>query len=375
MNSIARNWRVVVGGVAAGSAALLGFAGVHASAEPVLPLPPAPAPATVTQTVTVTPQAAAAAVPAAAAAAPAAVPAAPLAAAPAVAPAAAAPAAAVPAAAAPAAAVPAVAPAVAPAVVPAPQLPPATSGTLAEFFGDKGVVMEPQKAEGFIALSVVLPMPTGWSVVPDPNVPDAFTVLADRQGGDALYTPNAQLKIYKLVGEFDPREAISHGYIDSQKLFAWQSTAASMADFGGFPSSVIGGTYRENDVTLNTSRRHLIAQSGADRYLVSLFVTTSANQVVATAAATDAIVNGFKVIDPATIPQVPAAAAAAAAPAAGSPAEVPAVASAPVTAAAAPAAAATAPEATAPALEVPTLVAPAPAPAVTAAPTAATPAS
>ena len=354
MNSIARNWRVVVGGVAAGSAALLGFTGVHASAEPVLPPPPAPAPATVTQTVTVTPQAAAAAVPAAAA--PAAVPAAPLAAAPAVAPAAAAPAAAVP--------------AVAPAVAPAPQLPPATSGTLAEFFGDKGVAMEPQKAEGFIALSVVLPLPTGWSVVPDPNVPDAFTVLADRQGGDALYTPNAQLKIYKLVGDFDPREAISHGYIDSQKLFAWQSTAASMADFGGFPSSVIGGTYRENDVTLNTSRRHLIAQSGAYRYLVSLFVTTSANQVVATAAATDAIVNGFKVIDPATIPQVPAAAAAttAAAPAAGAPA----VAAAQVTAAAAPAAAATAPVATAPALEVPTLVAPAPT--VTAAQTAATPA-
>ena len=83
MNSIARNWRVVVGGVAAGSAALLGFTGVHASAEPVLPLPPAPAPATVTQTVTVTPQAAAAAAAVPAAAAPAAVPAAPLAAAPA----------------------------------------------------------------------------------------------------------------------------------------------------------------------------------------------------------------------------------------------------------------------------------------------------
>ena len=355
MNSIARNWRVVVGGVAAGSAALLGFTGVHASAEPVLPLPPAPAPATVTQTVTVTPQAAAAAAAVPAAAAPAAVPAAPLAAA-------AAPAAV----AAPAAA--AAVPAVAPAVVPVPQLPPATSGTLAEFFADKGVVMEPQKAEGFTALSVVLPMPTGWSVVPDPNVPDAFTVLADRNGGDALYTPNAQLKVYKLVGDFDPREAISHGYIDSQKLFAWQSTAASMADFGGFPSSVIGGTYRENDVTLNTSRRHLIAQSGADRYLVSLFVTTSASQVVATAAATDAIVNGFKVIDPATVPQVPAAAAAAPAPA---------VASAPVAAASAPvapAAAATAPAATAPALEVPTLVAPVPAVTAAPAPVAAAPA-
>ena len=323
MNSIARNWRVVIGGVAAGSAALIGFAGTHASAEPVDPVQPAPAPATVTQTVTVTPQAVA-----------------PAAAVPAAAPAVVAPAA--PAAVAPA--VPLGVPgAVAAAVAPAATLPPATSGTLAEFFAEKGVAMEPQKAEGFTALSIVLPMPTGWSVIPDPNVPDAFIVLADRNGGDALYTPNAQLKIYKLVGEFDPREAISHGYIDSQKLFAWQSTAASMADFGGFPSSVIGGTYRENDVTLNTSRRHLIAQSGADRYLVSLFVTTSASQVVATAAATDAIVNGFKVLDPAVAAAQAAQAAQAAAPAAtavAAPAAPAAPAAAPVTDAAA---AATAP--------------------------------
>lgn len=278
MNSIARNWRVVIGGVAAGSAAVLGFTGAHAAAEPVLPVPPAPA--TVTQTVTVAPQAAPAAAPAAAATDP-------------------------------AGAVAGAAQAVAPAAT----LPPATSGTLTEFFGDKGVVLEPQKAQTFAALKMVLPMPTGWSVVPDPNVPDVFTVIADRKGGDALYTPNAQLFVYKLVGDFDPREAISHGYIDSQKLFAWQSTAASMADFGGFPSSVIGGTYRENDVTLNTSRRHLIAQSGNDRYLVSLFVTTSASQVVATAAATDAIINGFKVSVPTAAPAAAATTAPAAAPA------------------------------------------------------------
>ena len=86
-------------------------------------------------------------------------------------------------------------------------------------------------------------------------------MIADRQGGDGLYTSNAQLLVYKLVGDFDPREAISHGYVDSQKLFAWQSTSASMADFGGFPSAKIDGTYRENDMTLNTSRRYVIAQS------------------------------------------------------------------------------------------------------------------
>ena len=177
--------------------------------------------------------------------------------------------------------------------------------------------MQPEKAEGFTGLNLVLPMPRGWSVVPDPNVPDAFTVLADRLGGDGLYTSNAQLKVYKLVGEFDPKEAITHGYLDSQQLFNWQSTDASMADFGGFPSSIIEGTYRENDMTLNTSRRHVIAQSGPDRYLVSLYVTTAANQVVATADATDAIVNGFRVTSPTAAPPAPAPAPAApAAPAA-----------------------------------------------------------
>lgn len=280
MITIARNWRVVVGGMAAGTAAVLGFTGASASAEPVAPLPPAPV--TVTATVTVAPEAAAAN--AAPAATPAAAPAAGQ-----------------------AAAVPQVA---APAVVPtaAPEtLVPAASGTLADYFKDKGVKMEPQKAAGFTALNLVLPMPRGWSVVPDPNVPDAFTVLADRLGGDGLYTSNAQLKVFKLVGDFDPKEAITHGYVDTQQLFNWQATDASLADFGGFPSSIIEGTYRENDMTLNTSRRHVIAQSGSDRYLVSLYVTTAANQVVATAEATDAIVNGFRVSSPtATPPAAPA---------------------------------------------------------------------
>ncbi len=254
MNTFTRSWRVVIGGVAAGSAVLIGISGNSASAEPA---DPAPAPEA-TVTVTVTPDAAASA-----SAAPAAV-------------------------------------TTTPASTPAAPLPPATSGTLTEFLKEKGVALEPQRADGFTALNIVLPIPTGWGLIPDPNVPDAFAVIADRQGGDALYTPNAQLVVYKLVGEFNPREAISHGYVDSQKLPAWQSTAASMVDFGGFPSSVIGGTYRENDQTLNTTRRHVIAESGQDRYLLTLAVTTAANQVVATAEAADAIVNGFRVTVPAT---------------------------------------------------------------------------
>lgn len=283
MKTTGRNWRALLGGVAAATAAVIGFAGASASAEPVVPAPPAPPTATVTQTVTVT------SIPATPAAEPS-----------------------------PATAAEPAPPAAEPSNAP---LAPATEGTLVEFFKDKGVAMQPQKAAGFTALTIVLPVPGGWSIVTDPNVPDAFSVIADRKGGDGLYTSNAQLQVYKLVGDFDPREAISHGFVDSQKLRNWRSTSASMAQFGGFPSSVITGTFRDNDLTLNTTRRHVIATSGAGRYLVSLSVTTSANQAVATAPATDGILNGFRVADPAAaVPTAPAAPPAPAAPAPAPPA-------------------------------------------------------
>lgn len=287
----ARRWGLVTGGVAAGVAGVVGFAGTTASAEPTLPLPPQPAPATVTQTITV--QAGAPGAPVAAAQAPGATPAAALN---------------VPAAVAPAPAVPV--------PVPAPVVPtiaPATSDTLSDYFKEHNVTLEPQVSNGFNALNIVLPMPTGWAHVPDPNVPDAFAVLADRVGGDGLYTSNAALVVYKLIGDFDPKEAISHGFIESQQLPAWRSTGGSLADFGGMPSSIIEGTYRQNNLTLNTSRRHVIAQSGPDRYLVTLSVTTSAQVSVAAGEATDAIVNGFRVTSPAP-PPAPGAPPAAPAP-------------------------------------------------------------
>lgn len=254
-----RRWGLLAGGFAAGTACVLGLAGTTASAEPAAPL--IPAPATVTQTVTV-----AAGAPQAAVAGPnqlIGTPAAPV----------------VPAA-------------------PVSTIVPATSQTITDYFKQHDVGLEAQKSADFKALNIVLPMPTGWSQVPDPNVPDAFAVIADRVGGDGLYTSNAAVVVYKLAGDFDPTEAISHGLIDTQQLPAWRATNGSLAEYGGMPSSFIEGTYRQNNLTLNTSRRHVIATSGTDRYLVSLAVTTSASVSVAAGSATDAIVEGFKVASP-----------------------------------------------------------------------------
>jgi hypothetical protein len=152
-------------------------------------------------------------------------------------------------------------------------------------------------------------------------------VIADRVGGDGLYTSNAAVQVYKLVGDFDAKEAISHGLVDTQQLPAFRATDGSLAEFGGMPSARIEGTYRQNNLTLNTSRRHTIATSGPDRYLVSLSVTTSAQVSVAAGSATDAIVNGYRVGSPDAPPVPPAALpGGAAAPAHAGPAALPAAA-------------------------------------------------
>jgi hypothetical protein len=59
-------------------------------------------------------------------------------------------------------------------------------------------------------------------------------------------------------------------------------------------------------MTLNTSRRNVIATSGSDKYLVSFSVTTDASQAVADGPATDAIINGFRVTAPGAATPAPA---------------------------------------------------------------------
>ncbi len=287
MTQMARNWRVLVGGVIVGVVAAVGLATATASAEPVYPPVPSPAPPPVAQPVTVVPGAVANSTlgiaptpgfsPLPAGTGPVAPRTAPgLVESP----------------------VPASAPVAAP---PQPTMIPATTGTIRDYLQSKGVQLEPQKPEGFQALDITLPVPPRWTRVPDPNVVDPFVVIANRSGS-SLYTSNAQLLVYKLIGDFDPQEAIIHGFVDSQQLTAWRTTGASLADFGGFRSSIIEGTYRQNAMMLNTSRRHVIAIAGPDRYLLSLSVTTAANQAVAEAPATDAIVNGFRVAVPGSAP-------------------------------------------------------------------------
>jgi Probable lipoprotein LpqN len=273
-------WRVLAGSALVSAVAIIAGPGGSAAAEPVYPPRPTPAPATANQPFAVAPGTVANST---------------IGVGPALAPA-------------PAAAAARPQPAAA---------APATSGTIRDYLQSNGVALEPQKSDDFTALDITLPMPPRWSRVPDPNVVDPFVVIADRSG-TSLYTSNAQVVVYKLIGDFDPRAAISHGFVGSQQLMAWKTVGQSLADFGGFPSSIIKGTYRQNNMTLATVHRHVIATSGPDRYLVSLAVTTGAGQAAAERPGTEAIVNGFRVAAPGSAPRT-------APPAPAAPASLPAV--------------------------------------------------
>lgn len=295
----ARRCGLLAGALAGAVVGVVGVAGPSASAEPTYPFPPAPSP--LTQQAGLSPAVGAqSAMGAQSFAGPQAVPGAQ-----------------------PIAATQYPAAVAAPAAAAVPTITPATSVTITDFLKSKHVTLEPQVSKGFTALNITLPVPTGWSLVPDPNVPDAFAVIADRVGGDGLYSSNAALNVYKLVGgEFDPKEAISHGLIDSQQQTAWRATDASLADFGGMPSAAIEGTFRQNNMTLNLTRRHVLATSGGEKYLVTLSVTNSAAVAVASGNATDAILQGFKVVSP-DAPPPPPPAPAPAAPATTTPAALP----------------------------------------------------
>ena len=76
------------------------------------------------------------------------------------------------------------------------------------------------------------------------------------------------------------------------------SSNSSTADFHGFPSSMVEGSYNLGDQRLHTINRMVIAHGSgedADRYLIQLAVTSLADKAVADAVDVEAILHGFTV--------------------------------------------------------------------------------
>jgi hypothetical protein len=162
-----------------------------------------------------------------------------------------------------------------------------------QYLKDKGVSGHPVAPDSLTDLSVSIPTPPGWQKPDKPNIPPTTQMIAK----DGNF-PTAMLIVFKLDGDFDAAELVKHGNADATLTDNFKLLDKSSANFHGFPSSMIEGSYDLNDKRLHTYNRIVVATGSApdrQRYLVQLAVTSLAEQAAPDAADIQAIIHGFTV--------------------------------------------------------------------------------
>jgi hypothetical protein len=174
----------------------------------------------------------------------------------------------------------------------------ATSSTdkpepISEYLQSVGVIGEPIRPDKLTDLTVNLPRPPGWQTYDNPNLAPGTEVIAK---GDTY--PTAMLLVFKLTGNFDVAEAVRHGYADAEMSQNFKRLNASTADFRGFPSAMIEGSYDLNGARMHSYNRITFATGSPpanQRYLVQLTVTSYADQAAAQAPDVESVIAGFTV--------------------------------------------------------------------------------
>jgi probable lipoprotein LpqN len=163
----------------------------------------------------------------------------------------------------------------------------------AEYLANSGVSGDPVAPDKLTDLTVSIPTPAGWQKVEKPNIAPTTEMIA--KNGEF---PTAMLMVFKLNGDFDPADVVKHGNADASLAANFKQLDQSSANFNGFPSSMIEGSYDLGGQRLHTYNRIVIPTGSAparQRYLVQLAVTSLAEQAVPDADAIQAIIHGFTV--------------------------------------------------------------------------------
>lgn len=168
-----------------------------------------------------------------------------------------------------------------------------TPTPIAQYLDSVGVTGEQIPLNKLTDLTVTLPHPPGWTTYSNPNFSPGTEVIAKNN----TY-PTAMVMVFRLSGNFDVGEALKHASADAELSKNFTKLNSSNADFAGFPSSMIEGSYDLNDKRLHSYNRVVIPVTPApkfQRYLVQLTVTTLADQAVPDSGDVEALIKGFTV--------------------------------------------------------------------------------
>jgi hypothetical protein len=159
-----------------------------------------------------------------------------------------------------------------------------------ESIGVTGAQVAPDELKD---LTVTIPTPPDWSRATNPKIAPQTVMLS--KGGKF---PTARLVVFRMRGDFDAAEVIKHGNDDAQLFENFKQLNISTADYNGFPSSMIEGSYDLEGTRLHSWNRIVIPTgSGPDkqRYLVQLTITSLSSETVTQSNGIEAIIHGFVV--------------------------------------------------------------------------------
>lgn len=169
--------------------------------------------------------------------------------------------------------------------------PPTTPTPIAQHLAGLGVIGQQLPLDELTGITVTLPRPPGWSTYDNPNFSPGTEAIAKNN----TY-PTALVMAFKLDGNFDVGEALEHADDDAELTKNFKRLNASNADFNGFPSAMIEGSYDSGSTRLHAYNRIVIPVTGEfDRYLVQFTVTTLADQAAAQAPDVLKVIEGFSV--------------------------------------------------------------------------------
>lgn len=163
---------------------------------------------------------------------------------------------------------------------------------LSKYLEGEGVLGDSVLPSDLTDMVVSIPTPPGWKPRAVDAKASAKAVMISK--GDSY--PAAMLVVFKLRGEFNPAEAIKHANTDLPDSF--HQLDASTADYNGFPSSMVQGTYELKGARMRSWNRVVLPTGPApdnQRYLVQLIITSLADQAVSESNDVEAIIRGFVV--------------------------------------------------------------------------------
>jgi hypothetical protein len=179
--------------------------------------------------------------------------------------------------------------AAAPTTTPAPGAPV----PIAAYLEQVGVTGQPVAPDRLTDITISMPTPAGWKPYQNTNLSPGTRMIAK---GDTY--PTAMLMVFELKGDFNVAEALTHANVDAQVSENFRQLNASTANFAGFPSSMIEGSYDLNGARMHSYNRIVIATGAPpkkQRYLIQFTVTGYADKAAEQGPDIEAIIKGFTV--------------------------------------------------------------------------------